>query len=172
MKLPTRALNGTDYMLNTDETILNILLTAKNKGNQLLKHFKISYPDKALAEENNCILVAVVSAENNLTGFDSQTFKDLVEILIITKQKDNRKAIRIIKTVSNEICRLIMDNIDQFPNKPVIRNINPFFDVDLILNRGQVMVQCNTEPVDFSNTDEDIRHICELLADETDIILK
>ena len=154
------------FMLNTDETILNILLTAKNNGNKLLKHFKISYPDKTLAEENNCILVAVVSAENNLTGFDSQTFKDLVEILVITKQKDNRKAIRIIKTVSKEICQLIMDNIDQFPNKPVIRNINPFFDVDLVLNRGQVMVQCNTAPFDWINTDGDIETVCNLLSED------
>ena len=72
-------------MLSTDSIILDILYSAKIEGNEILQKFKISYPDKQLAEENNTILVAVVSSENNLNSFDGQTFKDLVEILVITK---------------------------------------------------------------------------------------
>lgn len=156
-------------MLSTDNTILNILNEAKINGNRLLEKFKISYPDKRLAQENNCILVAVVSAENNLNGFEFEQFKDLVEILVVTKQKENEKAIKIIKTVSYEICRLIIENKDKFPNKPVIRNINPYFDVNMILSRGQIMVQVNTEPVDFGISDDTIDHICELISENIEV---
>lgn len=156
-------------MLSTDTTILEILLKAKNEGNRLLQHFHISYPNKQLAEENNTILIAVVSSENNLNGYEFEQFKDLAEILIVTKQKDNEKAIRIIKTISYEICKLIMSNIDKFPNKPVIRNINPYFDVDLILSRGQIMVQCNTEPEDFEITEDEIDHVCNLIIEDIDV---
>lgn len=157
-------------MLSTDETILEILLQAKKDGNPLLKHFHISYPTKQLAEENNTILVAVVSSENRLEGLNFEQFTDLVEILVVSKHKDNRKAIRIIKTVSKEICRLIMENKNKFPNKPVVRNVNPYFDVDLILSRGQIMIQCNTEPVDFDVSEEEFENVCEILV--KDIIIE
>lgn len=153
-------------MLSTDNTILEILMNAKNEGNKLLQKFKIGYPTRELAQENNTILVAVVSSENQLNGFDFEEFKDLVEILVVTKQNDNIKANKIIKTVSYEICRLIMENEDLFPNKPVIRNINPFFDVDMTLSRGQIMVNVNTEPVDFDLTDDIVDEVYELLSED------
>lgn len=157
-------------MLSTDTQIIEILQKSKNEGNNLLKHFKIGYPTRELAQENNTILVACVSSENQLDGFDFDQFRDLVEILIITKQKDNHKAIKIIKTVSYEICKLIMSNSDLFPNKPIIRNINPFFDVNMVLTRGQVMVNVNTEPVDYDISPETYKNV-ELLLDE-DIIIE
>lgn len=154
-------------MLDTDEIILNILNTAKTNGNQLLQHFHIQYPNKRIAEESNSIFIATVSSENNIDGFDFSTFTDLVEILIVTKQEDYRKAITIIKTVSREICNLIMQNKDKFPNKPVIRNINPELNMDFILTRGHLMVECNTEPVDFEVSDEEY-NICELFINGID----
>ena len=75
-------------MLNVDETILQILQTEKKTGNQLLKHFHIQHPSKRVMEESNSIFVATVSSENNQDGFDFSSFRDLVEILIVTKQKD------------------------------------------------------------------------------------
>lgn len=156
-------------MLSTDDTILNILNTEKINGNKLLQHFKISYPDKNLAQENNCIFIAVVSSENQLNGFEFEQFKDLVEILVVTKQKDNLKGIKVIKTVSYEICKLIMEHRDEFPNKPVIRNINPYFDVNMILKRGQIMVQVNTEPVDFEISDDTIDHVCSIISEDIEI---
>lgn len=156
-------------MLSTDNIILGILNDAKINGNKLLQHFKISYPTQELAQENNCIMVAVVSSENELSGFDFEEFKDLVEILIVTKQEDNVKASKIIKTVSYEVCKLIMQNESLFPNKPVIRSVNPFFDVNMILTRGQVMVNVNTEPVDFDLTDDVIDDVCNLLVENIEV---
>lgn len=153
-------------MLSTDNTILNILTEAKKEGNPLLKHFKIGYPTKELAQENNTILVAVVSSENELNGFDFEEFRDLVEILIVTKQKDNIKASKIIKAVAYEICRLILKNEDLFPNKPIIRSVNPFFDVDMTLTRGQVMVNVNTEPVDFDLSEDIILEVANLISED------
>ena len=152
-------------MLSSDVIIRDILTNAKNSGNSLLEPFHITYPTSKLAEESNSIFVACVSSENNIDGFEFNTFTDLVEILIVTKQKDYNKAITIIKTISNEICGLILKNRDKFPNKPVIRNINPMFNMDYILNRGQIMIQVNTEPVDFNIT-EDEYTICRSLLNE------
>ena len=153
-------------MLSTDTTILEILNDAKKDGNQLLAPFIIQHPSKRVAEESNSIFVAVVSSENNLDGFDFNTFTDLVEILIVTKQQDYQLAIQIIKTISYEICRLIMENQHLFPNKPVIRNINPEFNMDFVLTRGHIMVQVHTEPVDYSLKEEDYRKVCEILLDD------
>lgn len=152
-------------MLSADETILNILSEEKKNGNQLLKHFHIQHPSKRVAEESNSIFVATVSSENRLDGFDFSSFRDLVEILIVTKQKDYRKAITIIKTVSYEICRVIMDNRKEFPNRPVIRNINPEFNNDFILTRGHIMIEVNTEPETFEITDE-MYNICSLYLND------
>lgn len=152
-------------MLDTDEIILNILNTAKSNGNQLLQHFHIQHPNKRIAEESNSIFIATVSSENNIDGFTFSTFTDLVEILIVTKQKEYEKAITIIKTVSKEVCNLIMQNTDLFPNKPVIRNINPELNMDFILTRGHIMVEVNTEAEDFNVTDEEY-NICDLILDD------
>lgn len=152
-------------MLNLDTIILNLLQTEKQNGNTLLKHFHIQYPNKRVAEQSNSIFVATVSSENNLDGFDFSSFRDLVEILIVTKQKDYSKAITIIKTVSYEICRIIMANTEMFPNKPVIRNVNPEFNNDFILNRGHIMVQCTTEPITFEITDE-MYNICNVYLND------
>lgn len=155
-------------MLDNDEIILNILTNAQT-DDKLLKHFHISYPEKRLAQENNCILVACVSSENQLDGFDFEQYQDLIEILITTKQENNRDAIKIIKTVSYRICQLIMENMDLFPNKPVIRNINPFFEKNLTITRGQIMVNVKTEPVDFELTPDTIEDVCSILIENIEV---
>ena len=87
-------------MLNTDETILNILLDAKSEGNELLEYFKIYYPSNRVSEESNSIFIASVDSEAHTVAMDSQSFVDRVEVLIVTKNRDYQKAINIIKTVS------------------------------------------------------------------------
>lgn len=149
-------------MLSTDDIILQILRDAKNDGNGLLKYFHIQHPSNRIAQEDNNIFVACVSSENNIEGFEHSTFKDLVEVLIVTKQLEYEKAVLIIKNVSFEICRLIMENSNKFPNKPVIRNINPEFNKDYVLTRGHIMIQVNTAPIDFNVSDEDYK-ICSII---------
>ncbi len=156
-------------MLSTDKTILRLLQEEKRDGNLLLRHFHIQHPNKRVAEESNSIFIACVSSENQQDGFDFSSFRDLVEILIVTKQKDYSKAIKIIKTVSYEICRIIMNNRNRFVNKPIIRNVNPEFNNDFVLTRGHIMIEAVTEPVDFEITDE-MYNICDLILNEDVII--
>ena len=152
-------------MLDTDFKIIEILQKAKTDGNDILKYFHISYPKEELAMESNCIFVACVSSENNLKGFEFETFTDLVEIVITTKKQDNIKAINLIKIIAQEICKIIMENHNEFPNKPTIRSINPYFNPDYVLNRGQIMLQVNTEPTDFIVSERDIKRICRNLKE-------
>ena len=155
-------------LLSTDEIILNVLSTAKNEGNKLLEHFYISYPNNKVAEESNSIFIACVNSEHNLEGYDFTTFTDLVEILIVTKRRDYKEAVTIIKTVSREICKLLLENSNKFPNKPIIRNINPEFNRDYVLTRGHIMVQVKTEPMDFDVTDDEV-NICHILLNNEEI---
>lgn len=157
-------------MLQSDETILNILLKAKNDGNELLKHFKIGYPSKQIVQESNSIFIASVDTENTDSGLDYLAFRDLVEVLIVTKNREYEEAVKIIKTVSKEIIRLINENETLFERRPVIRNITPEYNRDFVLTRGHIRIQVyNSESID---SEEEYRDCVNILAEDTEIILK
>lgn len=156
-------------MLTTDEIILNILLDAKSDGNELLQYFKINYPNNRVAEESNSIFIASVDAEGHTVAMDSQSFVDKVEVLIVTKNQDYQKAIRIIKTVSREVIRLVKEHKDLFPVKPVVERVTPEYNKDFVLTRGHIMFQVKTEMDDFSRDDE-LLTICQILAEDMDVI--
>lgn len=155
-------------MLSTDTIIVDILETAKQNGEELLEDFEIEYPSNRVLEESNSIFVGVMSSEANINGFEFETFTDLVEILIVTKQRDYIEAITLIKNISRLVCGLILKNKHLFPNKPVIRNINPEFNRDFVLTRGHIMVQVRTEPVTFDLSEEDY-NVCKIILDKNNI---
>lgn len=151
-------------MLQSDEKILRILLEAKEADeNELLKHFKISFPSQRVAQESNSIFVGAVDSESHLEGYEFSQFNDLVEILIVTKNRDYYEALTIIKTVSREIIRLIYENNEYFQNKPIIRNITPEYNRDSVLTRGHLMVQIKTEPMELIPSDDEYDLCCILL---------
>lgn len=158
-------------MLSTDEIIIQILSQAKKDNNDLIKHFKISYPSNQVAQESNTIFVASVDAETQEIGYDFQTYLDRVEILIVTKNKEYQKAIMIIKTVSREIIRLIRENSNLFENTPIVERVTPEYNKDFVLTRGHLMVQVKTKP-DDANFDDDFRRVCQILTEDMDVIEK
>ena len=156
-------------MLSSDVLILEVLNEAKNNGNEILKNFHIQFPSKRLAQESNNIFVACVNSENNLDGYDFTTFTDLVEVLVVIKKLDYEKSVNVIKTVSYEICKLIYESIDKFPNKPIIRNINPEYNYDFVLNRGHILIEINTTPINFEIDDETYDCVCKILAENIEV---
>ena len=152
-------------MLQTDETILKILLNAKNQNNKLLKHFKIGYPSKQVVQESNSIFIGAVDTESNLEGFEFSSFTDLVEVLIVTKNRNYNESLKIIKIVSKEITRLIYENTDLFPNKPIIRNLTPEYNRDFILTRGHLRIQVKSEPESLVPS-EDEYLLCNILLEK------
>ena len=156
-------------MLTIDEIILNILLDAKNNNNDLLKHFKINYPSNRVAEDSNSIFVASVDSEAHNVAFDSQSFVDKVEVLIVTKNREYTKAIRIIKSVSREIIRLVMANQDKFVNKVYVERVTPEYNKDFVLTRGHIMFRMNTE-MDTFDIDEETLTVCQILTEDMDVI--
>ena len=152
-------------MLQSDEIILKILLKAQNDGNQLLNHFKIGYPSKQVVQESNSIFVGAVDSESNIEGFDFSSFTDLVEVLIVTKNRNYTEALKIIKTVSKEITKLIYENNDLFDNKPIIRNITPEYNRDFVLTRGHLRIQVKSEPESLVPSEEDY-YLCNLLLEK------
>ena len=152
-------------MLHSDETILKILLKAKNDGNPLLKHFKIGYPSKQVVQESNNIFVGAVDSESNIEGFEFSSFTDLVEVLIVTKNRNYAESIKIIKTVAKEITKLIYENNDLFDNKPIIRNLTPEYNRDFVLTRGHLRIQVKTKPESLVPSEDDY-YLCNLLLEK------
>lgn len=152
-------------MLQSDEIILKILLKAKNEGNQLLEHFKIGYPSKQVVQESNNIFVGAVDSESNLEGFEFSSFTDLVEVLIVTKNRNYVESVKIIKIVAKEITRLIYENVDLFDEKPVIRNLTPEYNRDFVLTRGHMRIQVKSNPEQLIPTDEDYC-LCNILLEK------
>lgn len=128
-------------MLESDEKIFRILQTAKDDGDEILQYFHLSYPNRRLAEENNCIYVGAVSSESLNEGFMHSQYRDLTEIVITTKKVDYREALDLIKAVTRHIIYLIYQHQDQFNERPVIRTVNPEYNNQMVLNRGHILVQ-------------------------------
>ena len=156
-------------MLSSDETIYSVLKKAKKDGNQVLEHFQIMYPSKKVASESNTIFIGVVSSEIHTEMNNASEYKDLIEILITTKIKDYKRAIFTIKTVSKEIIRILKENTDSFPFKPIIRNIAPEYNPNFVLNRGHIMVECLTDIETYENDEESIEKVCSILVNEDKI---
>ena len=156
-------------MLSSDETIYSVLKKAKKDGNQVLEHFQIMYPSKKVASESNTIFIGVVSSEIHTEMNNASEYKDLIEILITTKIKDYKRAIFTIKTVSKEIIKILKENTDSFPFKPIIRNIAPEYNPNFVLNRGHIMVECLTDIETYENDEESIEKVCSILVNEDKI---
>lgn len=152
-------------MLQSDEIILRILLKAKSEGNSILQHFKIGFPSKQVVQESNSIFIGAVDSESNIEGFEFSSFTDLVEVLIVTKNRDYLESIKIIKIVSKEITKLIYENVDLFDNKPIIRNLTPEYNRDFVLTRGHLRVQVKSQPESLVPT-EDEYTLCNILLEK------
>lgn len=154
-------------MLSSDEIIFNLLKEAKENGNEILQHFHISYPNKTIVKESNSIYVAVVSSEPNTELFDATEYRDLVEVMVVTKIKDYRRAVTVIKTVIREIIRLIK-TYDEFPIRPEIRNIAPEYNPNFIINKGHIMVEVLTE-IDDCLTEDIVDNVCKILSEDIEV---
>jgi len=152
-------------MLHSDEIILQILLTAKNDGNALLKHFKIGYPSKQVVQESNNIFVGAVDSESNIEGYEFSSYTDLVEVLIVTKNRNYAESVKIIKIVAKEIAKLIYENIDLFDDKPIIRNLTPEYNKDFVLTRGHMRIQVKSKPETLVPSDEEY-YLCNILLEK------
>lgn len=152
-------------MLHSDEIILQILLKAKNDGNPLLQHFKIGYPSKNVVQESNNIFVGAVDSESNTEGFEFSSYTDLVEVLIVTKNRNYQESIKIIKIIAKEIASLIYKNLELFDNKPIIRNITPEYNRDFVLTRGHLRIQVKSKPESLVPSDDEYT-LCNILLEK------
>lgn len=154
-------------MLSTDKIIHDMLLTEKQNGNELLQHFHISYPSKNVARESNSIFVAVVSSEPNTEMFSTTEYRDLVEILVVTKIRDYDRAVLVIKTVIREIIRLIKTS-EEFNVRPIVRNIAPEYNPNFVLNKGHIMVEVLGELEDELPQDT-VSNVCKILLEDIEV---
>ena len=156
-------------MLSSDELIYNILINEKNNGNRLLQGFNIKYPDKTVMSESNTIYVAAVSSEPNNELFEGTEYRDLVEILVVTKIRDYQRALKVIKTTIREIISILKNKTNDLPHRPIIRNISPEYNPNFVLNKGHLMVEVLTEIEDDEPDTETYESVCSILLDDNNI---
>lgn len=154
-------------MLSADEKIYNILTTAQ-QDNTLLEKFHIEYPSRKIAEESNSIFIAAVSSEPENELFEATEYRDLVEILVITKIRDYRDAVTVIKTVIREIIRILKQSEDIFPVTPITRNISAEYNPDYVLNKGHIFVEALTE-IEDNIPDETYEKVCNILVENIEV---
>ena len=154
-------------MLSSDELIYNILIEAQKHGNPILEHFHIQYPSRKIAEESNSIFVAVVSSEPNTELFEATEYRDLVEVLVVTKIRDYRDAVTVIKTTIHEIINIIKNNTE-FDVTPIVRNIAPEYNPDYVLNKGHIMVEVLTE-IENEKPQDVYDKVCSILVEDIEV---
>lgn len=155
-------------MLSSDETIYILLKQAQEEGNLLLQHFHIEYPSRKVAEESNSIFVAVVSSEPHNELFEATEYRDLVEILVVTKIQDYHDAVTVIKTTIREIIHILKQAENEFDVTPIIRNIAPQFNPDFVLNKGHIMVEVLTK-IEDNISDETYDKVCNILVNDIEV---
>lgn len=165
-------------MLQSDEKIVDILLKEKKEGNKLLQHFKISYPSDKVAEQSNTIFVGVADYQVTKEGFDFDEGTDLIDILVVTKKKDNIKNKKINKNVYSEskfIIKMVLreirkilyksENVQYLGSKPSIKNMTPEYNPNYVLNRGHMLVQIKVID-DNEDIEDEIDCVCKILMGE------
>jgi len=154
-------------MLSSDELIYNILIEAQKHGNPILEHFHIQYPSRKIAEESNSIFVADVSSEPNTELFEATEYRDLVEVLVVTKIRDYKDAKTVIKATIHEIINIIKNNTE-FDVTPIVRNIAPEYNSDFVLNKGHIMVEVLTE-IENEKPQDVYDKVCSILVEDIEV---
>lgn len=152
-------------MLSTDLDIRDELIE-NQKTDKLLKLFEIRLPDKQLAEESNSIYIASVDAEDHNSGLDFLQFRDMVEILIITKNLDYEDAVEVIRTVARRIIH-VLRNSKKFNNRLVFRNLTlEYSPGSMELKRGHMLIQkvCDPEPDEL--TEAEYKKVCKIIMED------
>ena len=169
-------------MLSSDEKIVDILLYEKyENNNKLLQYFHIGYPSNKIAQTSNSIYVACVDYESKEQVLGADKGRDLVDILITTKKKDNphnserqnySESKTIIKTVMHEIRKLL--RTDYATNKLggtiTVRNMTPEYTPNTyVLNRGHMLLQMDVIQ-DFGVYEDEVDCVCELLVGDIEYV--
>ena len=86
--------------LQLDTEIYNTLLDAKKGNHELLKFFKIQYPEQFAQTHVNCIYVGRTLAQKELndTTFDVESWNVQIELIITTKEYEHLKRRQLLKS--------------------------------------------------------------------------
>lgn len=101
-----------NFFLNSDTEIYNALLDAKKSGHELLKHFKILYPNKIPQNPINAIYVGRLETIHEAYDdtFDHYDWRVSTDIFITTKQYDKVDRYRMLKTATFAVMEVLLES--------------------------------------------------------------
>lgn len=93
-------------MFNYSKYIVK-LLKREQEGHPILKHFLIKFPDFQVAQSDNCIFVGFSEAKAINQTHHSQTYQELIDIVITSKNQDYYESAKIYDTVTDIILEIL-----------------------------------------------------------------
>ena len=96
-------------MFNIQYSIYKLLKEAQAEDD-LLKHFKIQFPSRRIAESSNNIFIGLSEVRATERTHQSQNYEELIDIIIVTKQKKYLEASKIYDAVTNKILQILRES--------------------------------------------------------------
>ena len=96
-------------MFNIQYSIYKLLKEAQ-QDDDVLKHFNIQFPNRRIAESSNSIFIGLSEARADERTHQSQFYEELIDIIIVTKQKKYFEASKIYDAVTNIILRILRES--------------------------------------------------------------
>ena len=93
-------------MFNIQYSIYKLLKEAQAED-EVLKRFNIQFPSRRIAESSNSIFVGLSEVRATERTHQSQHYEELIDIIIVTKQKKYFEASKIYDTVTDKILKVL-----------------------------------------------------------------
>jgi hypothetical protein len=153
-------------LMKLDTDIYNVLLDAKKGGHNLLKHFKIYYPEKINISMTNAIYVGRLETnlvENEYVTFDMTQWNVNIEIVITTKDNPKLERRKLLKSASVAVKNVLHNSGLDLQ----VKAINFEYDNTNVIQQCRMVIE-GTE-YDLYEDDKEYLHICNIL-DKIDVI--
>lgn len=152
-----------NFLLNSDTEIYNALLDAKKSGHDLLKHFKILYPNKIPQDPVNAVYVGRLDTTHKPfdDSFDHYDWEVTTEIYITTKQYDKIDRYRMLKSATFAVMEVLLESkVGAFMD---IHQQTFIYDNNNLIQMSQLTVR-TTENSYKDKMQSEYERVCKILT--------
>src|SRR5574344_2136451 len=117
-------------MFGLDFELYNYFNDLKSKD-ELLSHFNFGYPNKKIAEAGNNIFIGLSEAKPYKKTHQSQSYEELIDIIITSKNTDYVETSKIYRAVVSKILGYLRGNPKYEDNFEVVSFIPKYYSNEL-----------------------------------------